>query len=179
VDKVSIRRACAADAEQVAAVHAASWRSAYRGIYPDPFLADQVERDRRDFWRRDFARMDERQTALFVAESGGQTVGFVCLRLDGDRDGPLLDNLHVLPACKGLGIGRQLLAAAAGWLERQRPGAPLHLHVWAANRAARGFYRALAGVEVGQFEEEVPGGGPAPIVRVRWADVRPLLANGS
>ena len=39
--EITIRPIVAADAGTVADLHTASWRSAYRGIYPDLFL-DQV-----------------------------------------------------------------------------------------------------------------------------------------
>jgi ribosomal protein S18 acetylase RimI-like enzyme len=86
----------------------------------------------------------------------------------------LLDNLHVRPECKGGGIGRRLIGAGASWLTDRSPDAPLQLYVWAANHAARGFYDRRGAKEVERFEEEVPGGGTAPIVRMRWERARQL-----
>lgn len=46
-----IRSARASDAEQVAAVHVASWQWAYAGLLPAEELADLSVADRADRWR--------------------------------------------------------------------------------------------------------------------------------
>src|SRR5579862_375712 len=45
-----IRTANLADAERVAALHAASWRSAYRGALSEEYLRGPIDRDRLDLW---------------------------------------------------------------------------------------------------------------------------------
>jgi hypothetical protein len=112
VETIAIRRAAGADWRAVAGLHAASWRSAYRGIYPDAFLDEEVVEDRRNFWRKALAEMNGDRGAVFLAELGAPA-GFACVRRDNDPSGPLLDNLHVLPDRKGLGIGRSLLVTGA------------------------------------------------------------------
>jgi ribosomal protein S18 acetylase RimI-like enzyme len=171
----TIRRATAEDWEMVARLHAASWRSAYRGIYPDRFLDDEVIEDRRNYWRGALPDMIGDRDAVFLAGCGREPAGFVCIRRDQDPAGPLLDNLHVLPGRKRRGTGRRLLAAGAAWLVDQAPDASLQLFVWAANRPARGFYRHLGAIEVEQLDQPVPGGEIAPIVRMRWLQARALL----
>ena len=39
---ICIRRARAADAEAIGAVHVATWRTAYAGVLPDDYLAGPV-----------------------------------------------------------------------------------------------------------------------------------------
>jgi GNAT superfamily N-acetyltransferase len=161
-----IRFASASDAAAVAAIHATSWRSAYRGIYPDAYLDDEAPAERSAHWSAFMACHDPERDAVLIAEEGDEAVGFACLLRNGDV--PLLDNLHVLPDRKGEGIGRRLLAAAAAWLAEREPDAPLELGVWEGNRAARRFYASLGGTETGTSAIPVPGGGSAPQVRVRW-----------
>jgi ribosomal protein S18 acetylase RimI-like enzyme len=173
-DRPIVRRARPDDWPAVAALHALSWQSAYRGIYPDAFLDRDVVEDRRAFWRERLPAMDGESDAVFVAERDDKPIGFVCIRRESDPAGPVLDNLHVDPECKGGGIGRRLIRAAASWLTDRSPDASLQLYVWAANHAARGFYDRLGAVEVERFEEEVPGGGMASIVRMRWERARLL-----
>jgi predicted N-acetyltransferase YhbS len=113
---ITLRRAGPDDWAAVAAIHAASWRSAYRGIYPDGYLDEEAAEERRAHWRRALAEMDPELDAVFLAEQSALPVGFACLRRQAEAAGPVLDNLHVLPERKGEGIGRRLIGAAAGRL---------------------------------------------------------------
>lgn len=165
---IALRRAGPEDWEAVAAIHSASWRSAYRGIYPDFYLDEEAPEERRAFWRRALADWNPEVDAVFLAEEAGEAVGFACLRREAEAEGPLLDNLHVLPGRKGEGIGRRLIGAAAAWLVEREPEAPLQLGVWTDNGPARRFYARLGGREVGERELETPGGGRARQVDVLW-----------
>jgi ribosomal protein S18 acetylase RimI-like enzyme len=172
---IALRRASPNDWEAVAAIHAASWRSAYRGIYPDAYLDSEVPEERRAFWRIALDKMDPELDAVFLAEEAGGAVGFACIRRKAEAEGPLLDNLHVLPERQSEGIGRRLIAAAAAWLTWKEPEAPLQLVVWKDNVAARRFYARMGGREVEEFEVETPGGGSAAQLRVRWKRAVELL----
>jgi ribosomal protein S18 acetylase RimI-like enzyme len=179
MDSTTILRATPDQWGMVAGLHAASWRSAYRGIYPDRFLDDEVTEDRRDYWRGALPGMTGDRDAVFLALHGSEPVGFACIRRDQDPAGPLLDNLHILPGLKRRGTGRRLLAAGTAWLVEREPDASLQLFVWAANRPARGFYRHLGAIEVERFDAPVPGGAAAPILRMRWPEARALLEQPS
>jgi ribosomal protein S18 acetylase RimI-like enzyme len=172
---ITLRRAGPADWTAIAAIHAASWRSAYRGIYPDSYLDGEVPAERRAFWCEAFGGMDPELDAVFLAEQADEAVGFACLRRKAEAAGPLLDNLHVLPERKSGGIGRRLIAAVAAWLVAKEPDAALQLVVWADNVAARRFYARLGGREVETFEAPTPGGGTAPQMRVRWERAADLV----
>jgi ribosomal protein S18 acetylase RimI-like enzyme len=172
---ITLRRAGPGDWAAVAAIHAASWRSAYRGIYPDAYLDGEAPAERRQFWRAALAEMDPEVDAVFLAEEAGGPVGFACIRREAESAGPLLDNLHVLPERKGEGIGRRLIAAAAAWLVAKEPEAALQLGVWKDNEAARRFYARLGGREVEEFELPTEGGGKARQIRVRWEQAAALV----
>lgn len=173
---ISVRGAGPDDWPAIAAIHAASWRSAYRGIYPDSHLDEEVPDERRAFWREALAAMDPELDAVFLAEDAGEAIGFACIRREAEAAGPLLDNLHVMPERKGQGIGRRLIAAAADWLVGREPEAALQLVVWFDNRPARAFYARLGGREVETFEVATPGGGKALQIRVRWESAAELVA---
>jgi ribosomal protein S18 acetylase RimI-like enzyme len=174
-DPIALRRAGPDDWSEVAALHAASWQSAYRGIYPDSYLDEEVPDERRAFWRDALAVMDPELDAVFLAEEAGEAIGFACIRRQAEAEAPLLDNLHVLPERKGQGIGRRLIAEAAGWLVDRAPEAALQLVVWSDNRPARAFYARLGGTEVETFEVATPGGGKALQIRVRWERAAELV----
>lgn len=164
----TLRRAGPEDWAAIAAIHSASWRSAYRGIYPDSHLDEEVPEERRAFWKEALPALDPELDAVFLAEEAGEAIGFACIRRQAEEAGPLLDNLHVLPDRKGEGIGRRLIAAAADWLVGKEGETALQLVVWADNRPARAFYARLGGREVETFGVAIPGGGKALQIRVRW-----------
>src|SRR3984893_13290736 len=105
---VRFRLADANDAEQIAVLHADSWRRHYRGASADSFLDGDVAADRRSVWSYRLAASTNSETVL--AEHDGRLVGFIHVVFDDDlRWGSLVDNLHVVYAQRRTGIGTQLL----------------------------------------------------------------------
>src|SRR5256885_1019940 len=115
---IRFRAAHADDAEQVAALHAASWRRHYRGAYADSYLDGDILTDRRAVWSARLAEPAGRITV--VADDGDGIAAFVHVVLDEDGHwGSLVDNLHVAHRHQRSGIGTALLArAGASILER-------------------------------------------------------------
>lgn len=163
------------DAPLIAAIHAASWRVAYRAILDPRWLAQELDADRLATWRQ---RMDDPAPGqqVLIAERDGAAIGFVCLIARADpRWGGLVDNLHVAPDQKGGGVGSQLLRAAAA---RMAPdGGGLHLFCYTANHPARGFYDRMGGQVVEALEKPGPDGRPAPELRYFWADAAALAVG--
>jgi GNAT superfamily N-acetyltransferase len=168
---MTIRVAEPADADLIAQLHARSWHTAYRGILSDDFLDGPLLADRRALWRARFAELDRTDQMVLVDEQGGKIQGFACAFLDADPDwGTLLDNLHVVPECKGKGLGRELMAEVASrLLELKRT----RLHLWAfeQNHAARRFYERLGGVITTSHAESAPDGREVNAVRYCWSDL--------
>ncbi|MFB6718766.1 GNAT family N-acetyltransferase [Kribbella sp. NPDC056345] len=176
---MEIRVATAADAEQVASLHADSWRRHYRGAYADAFLDGDIEADRRTVWTERLAAPAHTETIL--AEESGQLIGFVHVMLDADpRWGSLVDNLHVRTARRGSGIGGRLLRQAASAVEQRAATRAMYLWVLEQNIAAQGFYRANGGDAVETAPVPPPGGDPSRLngspacLRIAWADVAVL-----
>jgi GNAT superfamily N-acetyltransferase len=146
------------DADAIAALHAASWRSAYRGILPDVFLDGDVVANRQHVWRQRLRAPLPNQVVV-KALRDGTLCGFACTYLDADPQwGALLDNLHVSPSGTGLGVGAQLLADARARAHASRRGSPLHLWVFEANTRARRFYDRHGGhVTEHAIVEVLPG----------------------
>ncbi len=169
-----IRQASSPDAPAVAALHARSWRSAYRGLLSDQFLEDRVDEDRRCAWRQRFAELRPDAACVFIAEDDGGPIGFACVRLE---EGPrvLLDNLHVAPDRKRRGIGRRLVAEVARWTVEHAPGSVLYLWVLEKNVEARGFYRVLGATERDVEDHRVADGSCQPALRCEWVEPRVLL----
>jgi GNAT superfamily N-acetyltransferase len=164
-----LRHALASDTEAVAALHAESWRSAYRGLVPDDFLGPGLDAERLQAWRDRFANVDPDRRLVLVAASDDQLIGFTGVLADAEPAlGPLLDNLHVKPGWRGRGIGARLLHESREWVRQVAPGQPMHLWVMEGNTAARAFYRAQGGSE-GERRVNEMGGIPVTAVRCTWA----------
>jgi GNAT superfamily N-acetyltransferase len=176
-EDIVIRQAIPADWPTIAAIHTSSWRSAYRGLLSERFLAHEVEADRERTWQQRFSSANAGRFAVFVADELGRAVGFACLRPESPRL-VLLDNLHVLPGRTGQRIGRRLLTHAARWTVVNAPGAALYLWVLEGNAAARGFYRAFGAIEHAVEPHMVADGGCLGALKCEWPDPRVLCDRG-
>jgi GNAT superfamily N-acetyltransferase len=157
------------DADAIADLHIRSWRTAYRGLVPDEFLAEPVEHDRLQLWRSRFAAPDDGRFVLKAIGEDGTMVGFTCVLRDADPAwGPLLDNLHVAPDLKGRGIGAALLRASREWSQIVAPGRGMHLWVIEGNAQARHFYDRERGTPVEQQRLELTAGIFVPALRYVW-----------
>ena len=144
---ITLRLAEDDDVDRIVALHVASWRVTYRGMYSDHYLDEIVEGERQRQWRERWR--DRSASWTLLAEDGPELVGFVHVELDDDPVwGPLVENLHAAPSRKRQGIGRVLLGEAAAFVARVRPGDPMHLWVLDANTGARAFYAAVGGEDV-------------------------------
>ncbi len=173
---VVLRSLRAGDADTVAALHATSWRSAYRGILADDYLDHGVDADRQAVWRERLQGPDAAPAFGIVAEDPtGQMMGFAYVMLDHDPEwGTLVDNLHVHPDAKGGGIGRQLLRAVVRGLGPEHRQQPLFLWVLDANEPAKRFYARLGAEFTDQGPEQALRRHPAAQVALRLA--QPLHA---
>jgi GNAT superfamily N-acetyltransferase len=165
-----IRRAGPADAQSIADVAVAGWRTAYRGILPDDFL-DSLRVDAREAaWHEMLSRDLDGGTPAWVAERGGRVAGFVSSGPPRDGDVPLpaaeVYAIYVLPEAWRGGTGRSLLAAAVDhW--RAHGATTLVLWVLEANERARAFYEAMGWQPDGGRQELRLGGTAVFEVRYR------------
>jgi ribosomal protein S18 acetylase RimI-like enzyme len=142
-----VRPAESEDAGEIARVHVATWRSAYRGLLTDEFLASLSEANYTERWKR---VIDEGSNRVFVVEEPDGIAGFA----SGGREragetwftGELYA-LYVLEGAQRRGHGRELVRAVAGALRAMRLP---DMIVWVLrdNRPARAFYERLGGTYV-------------------------------
>lgn len=177
-----LRPAGPGDADNVALLHADSWRRHYRGAYADAYLDGDIESDRRAVWSARLAAADA-GTATILAEDDGRLVGFVHVVMDSDeRWGSLLDNLHVAYDRQRGGLGTALIRAGATAVAERAASNAMYLWVLAQNTAAQQFYQALGGRCVERAAVPAPGGVPGRLngsprcFRMAWPDVALLHA---
>lgn len=153
-------------ARRVARLHAQSWKSAYRGIFPDAYLDAEVETDRLHHWRRRVPELATGQGEILLATVGDRDAGFLCIQIGpGRKWGAFVDNLHVLPRMRGSGIGVALLEAGADWA-RAHGQSRLYLWVFEKNHAARRFYEREGWHAAGRERHAIPSGERLPVWRM-------------
>jgi len=156
-------------ASMIAPLHAASWKTAYRGIMSDHFLDHVVDGERRTHWRKKVEELAAGDGEIFLARIGDEAVGFLCIQ-GADLDelnlrGAYVNNLHVLPHIKGQGIGTALLERGAEWA-RTRGFSQMYLFVFEDNLQARNFYSANGWHAVERLMSELPDGELAAELRL-------------
>lgn len=90
------------------------------------------------------------ESAVFVADEGGELIGFVTVRVQQAPDDPILvprrfatvDMLAVRSDRRRQGVGRTLMEATHSWA-RDQGLQEVQLNVWEFNRRAIGFYESL------------------------------------
>ena len=142
-----VRPAALDDAAEIARVHVATWRSAYRGLLPDDFLTSLSEVNYAERWRR---VIGEGMSRVFVVEESAGIAGFA----SGGREragetefAGELYALYVVDDAQRRGHGRELVRAVAGAL-RELHLADMIVWVLRDNSAGRAFYERLGGTYV-------------------------------
>ena len=177
--QLTLRPATAADAPAIAALHTESWRDAYAAILDPAFLAGPIEADRLELWRRRMSAAEAHQLVQVAQDEAGEVVGFICAFHEPQGEwGSHVDNLHVSPKMRGLGVGEQLLRAAAALLASRGVDNGLHLWVFEDNRAGLRFYERLGGRVVGQTTSRMAAAPGRISLRVHWPKLK-ALADGA
>src|SRR4051812_39732747 len=111
---MKIRPADPNDADAIAKVHVDSWRTTYKGLVPDDYLASLAYEQRAEMWRDILTNFAE-TNFVYVAEAGhNQIVGFVSGGPERNNDPIYVGELYaiyLLDAYQRQGIGRQLMLA--------------------------------------------------------------------
>ena len=173
---ITIRRAEPADAQAIASVQTASWRTTYAGLVPAEFLVSMDVSRRAAVWHTGLTESTRRHCYFVAEDTDGQVVGFASG--GPERDGDLMYKgeifaIYILDAYHKQGIGRRLVQAVVAWLhENHYPN--LLIWVLAGNSNGIGFYEAIGGQRVGA-KTIVMGGESLEEYSYGWLDLSPLL----
>jgi len=152
---IETRRAGAADAKAIAAVHDAAWSNAYTGIVPYKALSRMIRR-RGERWWADAMR---RSTVVVVIEAGDVIVGYATLGRNRVSTLPFegeIYELYLKPEYQGVGLGEKLFLAARGELKRRGLKGSV-VWVLADNAPAIRFYENAGGRAVAEGSEQFDG----------------------
>jgi ribosomal protein S18 acetylase RimI-like enzyme len=171
---VLIREATESDAAGVAKVQVDSWRTTYKGIVPDSYIASLSYENRVPRWEEFLAALEEQ--FAFVAETDEkEIIGFVSGGKNRDDDATYQGELYaiyLLESYQRRGTGRLLVEALAERLLRKNL---FSMIVWVlAENPSRAFYESLGGKYV---TEKVLSIGGAPLLEVAygWDELNSLL----
>jgi GNAT superfamily N-acetyltransferase len=169
---VLIRAATQDDAGSISRVHIESWRTTYRGIVPDQFLADLNAEERTVRWRE----VIDSDPYVLIAERDGQIVGFIsggAIREPLEKYDAELFAIYLLAEVQGNGIGTSLLMELAKRLDE---GGFQSMAVWVLEaNESRGFYEKSGAVRVTAKEIEI-GGVLLPVVAYAWPSLKTVVA---
>ncbi|MHB1867740.1 MAG: GNAT family N-acetyltransferase [Nitrososphaerales archaeon] len=154
---ILIRRASVSDASGIARVHVDAWRTTYKGIVPDAYLANLSYDDRERRWQ---SRLGNERNFVFVAEDENtkQILGFVSGGEVRSKDPEYLGELeaiYLLEGYRGKGLGQKLVRNLAKKLQEEGYNSML---VWVlAQNPYRRFYEKLGGKYVRSEQIEMGG----------------------
>lgn len=165
------REAAQSDVPAISRVHVDTWRTTYRGIVPDEYLANLSYERRENGWYQILNRAPEDGNFTYIAEDeSGEIVGFANGGVERTGD-PVyrgeLTAIYIRQSHQGQGIGRGLVQIVAERLDR------LGIHsmlVWVlVDNPACQFYAALGGKIVHEKELTI---GDKPLIEVAygWLD---------
>ncbi len=168
---VGYRPARPEDADAIAHVHVASWRSTYRGLLPDALLDGLSVEPRAAYWKRLIEEPPARATYVGVAEAADGIVGFVGVGPEPDGDSGYdaeLSAIYLRAEFQGRGIGRELMRRAVAHL-RSAGASSMRLWVLDGN-SAEDFYRRQGGERVGEKPITI-GGVEYTAIAYGWRDL--------
>ena len=139
-----IRAATPADAAAIAEVRVNAWRTTYRGMIPDAYLAAMKVEDSATMWEK-ILSAGPNATSVFVAVRAHAIVGFAAGNMLAEPKHGLnaeLTAVYLVHAAQRAGIGRRLVATVAA-AQRAHGADGLITWVISGNKAARAFYEEL------------------------------------
>ena len=166
---MQVREAVPEDAEAIARVHLASWKTTYPGIIPQEYIDGLRVEKGIAHWQ---ARLSgENRPTILVAEDDRGIFGFaaggaIMHPVEG-YDGEL-GAIYLLASHQGKGAGAELVRRVARDL-RQRGFGNMVVWVLRGNPAC-GFYQRMGGVQVAEKRIEI-GGTSLPEIAYGWPQI--------
>lgn len=159
---------------EIARIHVAGTRRAYRGIYTDSYLDGLSVEERARAWaadRKGHLAVEDPAVAVFVAIAGGRIMGFADVGAAARPDFPRHAALHAIymdPDHIGQGIGRALWQACVRHAKK-RGFVGMIAQVLSRNAQARAFYERTGAQPLHETEAPIETGGTIQnVITYRW-----------
>ncbi len=169
--RFNIRKAVESDATDIAKVQVDSWRTTYKGIVSDDYLAGLDYKNREEVWKNVVV-----QNATFLLlDDKDQTIGFAVggperseehIGYDGE-----LYAIYLYEDVQGKGGGKQLFDAVVGNLVER--GFESMIIIALEDNSACGFYEKMGGSVIGKEETDIAGENLTELV-FGWKDIREI-----
>lgn len=167
---MNVRKAKIEDAAGIARVHVDSWRSTYKGVVPEDFLASLSYSAREQLWQKLIPT-----GGVFVAEQNGEIIGFASAGKERSEDylhfGGEVSAIYLLEHAQKLGVGKKLMQAATRYLVQQ--GFKSMLVIVLKDNDAVDFYKALGAQQVDELHIEI-GGKPLDELVLGWRSIEEI-----
>jgi ribosomal protein S18 acetylase RimI-like enzyme len=166
-DRLKIRPARTGDVAEMARVHVDAWRSAYRDLVPDAFLAKLNYRDRAQHLRQ---FLIEHPIGTYTAQQDAEVIGILTIGACRDEDGEAektgeIWGIYLAPAYWRRGLGSALCRHGEHLLV-SRGFVVIKLWVFRDNQRARRFYEAM-GYQPDGSQKTLNLG--APLIAIRYS----------
>lgn len=169
-----IRHANPTDCRRIAEIQVASWRAAYRGIFPDDYLEALDIGTREKRW---LGFCENSGSRLLAAWADEQIVGFCHVGPSRDKGGKSaaeITAIYLDPEHWRKGHGRELIAAAISFAEDYDLD-EITLWVLRENHPAKRFYEAMGFSDDGATQKVERAGVPLLQNRYRRNIGAPLV----
>jgi len=171
----NVRPAVVTDARAIAEVHVGSWKTTYKGIFPDHVLNGLSVEQRAHLWTQTLTTPEQGVITFVGCDAAGKVVGFVCggrertgrLGCDGE-----LHAIYLLQSVQRQGLGRLLVDRFVREL-KSRGFASMAVWVLARN-PFRKFYEALGGQIIAEQQIERAGESFTEIA-YGWSDLSKFM----
>jgi len=177
--KIIIREVKIGDERGIARAHAAGWKAAYRGIFPDEILDGMSEEKGGPRFREAIEKRlsDDNAPPFLLAEIDGGIAGFASSVTPPQQAADIYDceikAIYVDPRFHRLGIGKKLVSETAKRFFDQ--GKRAMLIMTADGNPYRAFYEKLGGKPVEGLGSITVGGKEVPLIGFGWKDIRSLF----
>jgi ribosomal protein S18 acetylase RimI-like enzyme len=144
---LTVRAATEADADSIGIIHAEAWKTTYKGIVHESFLAKQDPNQRA---QEALARITNPSTDFLVVEANFEVAGFI--DTGKSRNPEIADaqihSIYIAQKYQSRGLGKSLFQAAIE-KAKQRGFQNIFVSVLSKNIQAVSFYRKSGGKLVG------------------------------